>query len=410
MVRNMVNNIQDIQKLLIKYNIKLWVMSNKDNNDNIFSKYISTKIYTLSMCFISSNKIYLLIHGLDKGNLDNEYLKKNNINVVYYNTSDDLSEKIEDIISDLRFISPISLSYSTMGDQDTDILGHGEFVELTKALKGPYIKYKKKIRFNSAEKIIYSILSEKTKKQIERIKFVACITEEILETTFKTINAGMSEIEIANHIVELTKKITQKYLKKEIISFSLAWENCPIVLTGVNLAKGGHSIPSDKLLEKGDTIYFDFGICATYEDGEKIYSDLQRMGYSLKKNEVKPPNSVRKVFKSLTGSIENALDIMKPDVKGYEIDDIVRNRILKDGYPSYNHSTGHPVGLNVHDSGAVLSGRSNKRSKLGLVENGVYTIEPRIAIPNGGSIEEMFLVTKFGGMPVCKMQKDIYLV
>ena len=406
----MVSNIQNIQKLLNKHNLKLWILINKDNSDNIFYKYISRTIYTLSMCFITPNKTYLLIHDLDKDNLDNEYLKENNIFVVCYDTPSDLSNKIEDIISDLGFISQVSLSYSTMGDKDTDILGHGEFVEFTDIIKKPYVKYKKRIKFNSAEKVIYSVLGEKTESQIERIKHIASITQKILETTFKTITIGMSEIDIAKHIIELTKNITNQYLGKSIISFSLAWENCPIVLTGINLAKGGHTIPSQKILKKGDTIYFDFGICATYEDGEKIYSDIQRMGYALRRNEIKAPRSVRNVFKSLTESIENALDHMKPDVKGYEIDDIVRNRILRDGYPNYNHSTGHPVGLKVHDVGAILSNKSNRRSDLGLLENGVYTIEPRIAIPNGGSIEEMFIVTKFGGIPVCKMQKEIYLV
>lgn len=406
----MVSNIQNIQKLLNKYNLKLWVMINKDNGDDIFYKYISKNIYTLSMCFISLNKTYLLIHDLDKDNLDSEYLKQNNIFVVCYNNSADLLNKIEDIVSYLGFLSPISLSYSTMGDSDVDILGHGEFVGYTNILKKPYIKYKKRINFSSAEKVIYSLLGEKTKTQIERIKLIASITQEILETTFKTITTGMTEIEIAKHIIELTKNITQQYLGKNITAFSLAWENCPFVLTGTNLSKGGHTIPSEKILKKGDTIYFDFGICAKFEDGEKIYSDLQRMGYALRKNETRPPLSVRNVFRALTQSIELALDSMKPDTKGYRIDDIVRNRILRDGYPNYNHSTGHPVGLKVHDVGAILSNRSNKRSNLGLIENGVYTIEPRVALPNGGSIEEMFLVTKFGGIPVCKMQKDIYLV
>lgn len=408
--KNIVNNVKNVQKLLTKYNLKLWVMINKDNSDNIFYKYISKNIYTLSMCFVSVNKTYLLIHGLDKDNIDSEYLKLNNIFVICYEGLSDLSERIEDIISYLGFISPISLSYSTMGDKDVDILGHGEFIEFTDILKKPYIKYKKVIKFNSAEKVIYSILGKKTDNQIERIKFVAGVTNEILETTFKTITTGMSEIDIAKHIVELTKNITRQYLGEKITSFSLAWENCPFVLTGVNLSKGGHTIPSEKPLKKGDTIYFDFGICATFEDGEKIYSDLQRMGYALRKNEKEAPKSVQNVFKSLTESIEDALDSMKPDTKGYVIDDIVRSRILKDGYPNYNHSTGHPVGLKVHDVGAILSNKSNKRSSLSLVQNGVYTIEPRVAIPNGGSIEEMFLVTKFGGIPVCKMQKDIYLV
>lgn len=406
----MVDEIKNIQNLLEENNLKLWVMINKDNSDKVFYRYISKSLSSLSICFISAHKVYILIHELDKDNINIQDFKKNNINVMIYNNSRDLADKIEDIISFFNFITPISLSYSTMSDKDVDILGHGEFLELTKILKQPYMKYKKRISFNSAEKVIYALLGTKNIRQIERIKYVANITQEILETAFKTITIGMSEIEIAKHIIEITKNISSNFIGKEIRTISLAWENCPTVLTGINLTKGGHSVPSDKILNKGDTIYVDFGICAKYNDGEKIYSDIQRMGYALKNNESKAPRDVQNVFKSLISSIDNALEYMKPNVKAYTIDNIVRNKILRDGYPNYNHSTGHPVGLMVHDIGAVLAPKQSRRANLDLLENGVYTLEPRIAINNGGSIEEMILVTKFGGIPVCKMQKDIYLV
>ena len=54
--------------------------------------------------------------------------------------------------------------------------------------------------------------------------------------------------------------------------------------------------------------------------------------------------------------------------------------------------------------------RGSKRANMKLVETGVYTLEPRVDIPNGGSIEEMIEVTKDGGVPLCKMQKQIYLI
>ena len=101
---------------------------------------------------------------------------------------------------------------------------------------------------------------------------------------------------------------------------------------------------------------------------------------------------------------------MKPQVKAYKIDEVVRNKILKAGFPDYNHATGHPVGLKVHDIGAVISLKNSKRANLPLIENGVYTLEPRIQIANGGSIEEMILVTKFGGIPLCEKQEKIYII
>ena len=101
---------------------------------------------------------------------------------------------------------------------------------------------------------------------------------------------------------------------------------------------------------------------------------------------------------------------MRAGVKAYNVDKIVRGKILKSGYPDYNHATGHPVGKDVHDLGAVISLKNSRLANLQLIENGIYTLEPRVNIANGGSIEEMIQVTKFGGVPLTKTQDEIYLV
>ena len=100
-----------------------------------------------------------------------------------------------------------------------------------------------------------------TEKQIARLKYLANLTNDILKDTFSNIKIGMTEKEI----VKLTREITDSHMmkiikeeKEEIIGYDVAWTDCPIVLVGENLAKGGHSLPSDKKLKKGETIYFDF--------------------------------------------------------------------------------------------------------------------------------------------------------
>ena len=407
----MVENIIKIRESLKLLDKDLWVLVNNNNSDYIFSKYISRKIYTLSMCFITPKKTYILVHDLDKENIKvEEIFSRFDIEVIVYNSKIDLKDKIEDIIAKLGFISTINLSYSTIGDKDTDILGHGEYVEIVDILKTPYIKYRKKLKIESAEDIIYNILCTKTPKQIERITKVANITHEILETVFKTIKVGMSEIDVSNHVIKLTKKITKKYLGSEIIAVSLAWENCPFVLFGENLEKGGHTLPSNKILQKSMTIYIDFGICLRYNDEEDIYSDIQRMGYTLNFKETKAPIKVQNVFDVLKNSIDLGMEIMKPGETAFKIDEVVRNEIIHHGYVNYNHATGHPVGLKVHDIGAIISSKNNKKATLKLVENSIYTLEPRIAIINGGSIEEMILVTQFGGKFLGKSQESLYLI
>ena len=399
---------KNIQNTLKKYNSKVWVMYNVDNLDKYFCKYVSNNLASQSILVISTKDIYLLVSSLDAENVDDKLKKIPNFHIIVYNSSKFLSEIIEEIIAKLKFPSEIMLSFSTMSDKATDILTHGDYINLTNILKRPYTKYNKKIRFKSAEKIIYEIESVKTDLQIERLKYIAKITDEILRETITTLKVGMSEIDIVDYTHLVTDKTMKKYIgKKQIKSYDYAWENNPIVLTGENLKKGGHSLPSDKKLKRGDTVYFDFGLKVTFDDEEVLFTDMQRMGYVLKYKETKPPKDVAMVFDTLILSIESGIEEMRSGTCGYVVDDVVRSIITKK-YPDYNHATGHPVGLKVHDIGTLITLKLSKRARLELVENGVYTLEPRVQIPNGGSIEEMIQVTKFGGIPISPLQKEIY--
>ncbi len=396
---------------LKKNGINLWIMYNHENRDKYFCKYISKNLGTATFAFVTPFKMYLLVHELDMENTKSIKFDKEKVKICLYKNSNQLKEQIEEIISDLLFPSNILLSYSTLSDKNTDILGHGEYLLITKKIKDVYKKYQKGVSFSSAEKIIYDIGSVKTKLEMSRMKLIAGITNKILESTFIEIRKGMTEIEIS----ELTRKITEEIMNmyvgsNEIINYDFAWDICPIVLTGENLTKGGHSLPSVKILKGGDTIYFDFGIRVEFDDKMILNTDMQRMGYALNKNEVIPPKSIQKVFDTLITSIDEGIENMKSSVKAYKIDSIVRKAIARAGYPDYNHATGHAVGSEVHDVGAIISTRNNKRANLSLSENSIYTLEPRIAVVNGGSIEEMIQVTKFGGIPICPVQKKLYIV
>lgn len=399
--------LKNIQELLKKYNKKMWVMINNDGSDSFFTSNITDKLSTYTICIITSSSSYIVINKLDEENYKDLNIKENN--VYSFSTRDELNSILEEIFANTGFESKISLSYSTTGDVNTDILSHGNYLYITKLVKEIYSKYNKKVKFDSAEEIIYDILAKKTDKEIERLKLLANITNRILEETFRRINIGDTEKDIVKLTKVCTDEIMNLYIgSNDIVSFDMAWENCPIVLTGKNLEKGGHSLPSDKKLKKGDTIYFDFGIKVTFNDNTSLYTDMQRMGYAM--NGTSIPKEVIKVFNTLVNAIEDGIDEMRPEIKGCVIDDIVRGKILKEGYPDYLHATGHPVGRSVHDVGAIISLKGSRRANMELVENGVYTLEPRINIPNGGSIEEMIQVTKYGGIPLCDTQKKLYIV
>lgn len=393
----------------IKDKDTIWVMENKENSDRIFKDYVTDKLFSSTYIIVSKDIAYVFVHKLDEGNI--KVLKNQNCKIFIYDTNLVLIEKIKYVLDEHNYPKNILLSYTTMSDNNTDIITYSTYVRITKLFRKLYKENNKKISFKSAQMNIYDIISKNSNDDIKKLKVLASITDEILKESFNEIKEYQTEIEIAQN----TKKIMRKYMdiikeKYNIIDYDLAWDICPIVLVGKNLKKGGHALPTDNKIVPGDTIYFDFGIKAVYKDGAILYTDMQRMGYLLKKNEKHAPDDVERVFKTLVSSIECGIKNMKQGIKAYKIDEIVRGKILKAGYPDYPHATGHPVGKEVHASGALISPKQSKRANLKLVENGVYTLEPRINIENGGSIEEMILITKNGAIPLCNIQKELYLI
>ena len=387
----------------------IWVMENRDNADNIFKEYITDKLFSSTYIILSRNKAYVFVHKLDEGNI--EVLDSNYAEVFIYSKQIELLEDIKSVLNKLDFPKKMLLNYTTMSDESTDIITHSSYLRVSKMFRRIYKEYDKKVSIKSAEKNIYKIISRNTNEEIEKMKILANMTDEILKRSFKSIKIGQSEKDIARQTQEITKEYIECVKEKyEIVDYDMAWDICPIVLVGENLKKGGHALPSQKKILKGDTIYYDFGIKCVFKDGTYLYTDMQRMGYALKENEKEAPIEVKNVFDVLTSSIKKGIASMKPGVKGYKIDNIVRGEILKNNYPDYPHATGHPVGKQVHGAGALISLRKSKRANLELAENGIYTLEPRVDIENGGSIEEIILVTKNGAIPLCKLQDELYLI
>ena len=401
MLKELIDTIEDDDTI--------WVMENRENADNIFKEYITDKLFSSTYIILSRNKAYVFVHKLDEGNI--EVLDSNYAEVFIYSKQIELLEDIKAVLKKLDFPKKMLLNYTTMSDESTDIITHSSYLRVSKMFRRIYKEYDKKVSIKSAEKNIYKIISRNTNEEIEKMKILANITDEILKMSFKSIKIGQSEKDIARQTQEITKEYIECVKGKyEIVDYDMAWDICPIVLVGENLKKGGHALPSQKKVLKGDTIYYDFGIKCVFKDGTCLYTDMQRMGYALKENEKEAPIEVKNVFNVLTSSIKKGIASMKPGVKGYKIDNIVRGEILKNNYPDYPHATGHPVGKQVHGAGALISLRKSKRANLELAENGIYTLEPRVDIENGGSIEEMILVTKNGAIPLCKLQDELYLI
>ena len=209
----------------------------------------------------------------------------------------------------------------------------------------------------------------KDNKEIEYIKKACKISSNVANDLVSLMKEGMSECEMASEIIYHTHK------QGGSMAFS------PIVAFGKNSAHPHYSFGDNKLM-KGIAL-FDFG--AKYK---RYCSDVTRTFHYGK-----PTNKFLKMYKVVVDAQNIAIDLIKPGVSVAEVHRKVNDFIRKNGFGDMIHSTGHSLGLAVHD-GEVL----HSRSQMVLCEGMVFTIEPGIYILGFGGVrmEDDIVVTKEG--------------
>ena len=191
----------------------------------------------------------------------------------------------------------------------------------------------------------------------------------------------------------------------------LAWEStvCPAVFTGADTA-GAHYEPSDKKVERGHILNMDFGIRIN-----GYCSDLQRTFYILEEGKDKAPADVQKGFNTIVKAVEDSRKAMFPGANGVDVDAVAREIIVAAGYEEFPHALGHQVGRYSHDGTAILGPAWEKYAQKPfkrLEENMVFTIEPRLTVPDRGvaTIEEMVVITSDGAEYISIPQKELILI
>ncbi len=304
----------------------------------------------------------------------------------------------QDLLNTLKQINPqaIAINFS-LNSPAADGLTHGMYLQLLQYLQGtPYAA-----RLKSSENIINKLRGRKSAGEIERIKKAINITIQLFEEAGKFIRTGRSEKEIGDF---LTRRTYESDLQ-------LAWEaeHCPAVFSGPDTA-GAHAGPTARLVQAGHVLNIDFGVKA---DG--YCSDLQRTWYILRRGEKEAPVEVRQGFQTIVDSITKAAAALKPGVSGYEIDQVARTFITKNGYEEYPHALGHQIGRFAHDGGGLLAPKWERYGTLpdlAVEQNQVYTLEPRLTIPGYGiaTIEEIVVVTQQGCEFLSPRQEKLFLI
>jgi Xaa-Pro dipeptidase len=138
-------------------------------------------------------------------------------------------------------------------------------------------------------------------------------------------------------------------------------------------------------LKDGDFILCDFG--ARYK---RYNSDMTRT-FVLGK----PNQKQKKIYETVLKSQEKGFENIKPGIAAKDVHNVVNDFINKTEFKDlFIHSTGHSLGMDVHDPGVGF----NSKCDITLKENMVLTVEPGIYLPNLGGvrIEDDILIKEDG--------------
>jgi len=233
------------------------------------------------------------------------------------------------------------------------------------------------IEFIPTEKLIIKQREIKDESEIEKIRKACKITDECLTEIVKTIKVGQTEKEIAFKI--------EFWLKEK--GYDLAFY--PIVAVDENSAVPHYDTKTgnNKKVKNNSIILIDFG--TKYQD---YLSDITRVVFVGKPND-EIINAYNKLLAVQTKTIEQCGN----ETICKNLDSFCRQQL------NYPHSTGHGVGLEIHEYPKISLTSTDVFSP-----NQIITIEPGVYFENkwGMRVEDTVLVKENGVEVLTKFDKQ----
>jgi len=222
------------------------------------------------------------------------------------------------------------------------------------------------IPFNSAREI-------KDSSEISILKKGSRIIDEMFEVCINSIRKGLSEIELQSILMSYA-------FKNEMFDTGYKSTLNPLIIAGGPNSALPHAQVTKRKFGDGDMIVVDLTL--RYKG---YVSDATRtFGLGTVSKEA------RKIYEIVKESQKTGLQSVKPKAFCKSIDNACRKVIEKKQYGKYFiHSTGHGIGLEVHELPNI-----NSQSKTRLEKNMAITVEPGIYIPKkfGVRIEDSLIV------------------
>jgi Xaa-Pro aminopeptidase len=208
--------------------------------------------------------------------------------------------------------------------------------------------------------LVAHLRMRKDAQELAVMRKAAILVGEVLEGVLKLVKPGVRESELGAEI---------EYQMKKRGASGASFET--IVASGPRGALP-HARPTAKKLRKNELVVLDLGAILGH-----YCSDMTRtvhVGRASKR--------VREWYRSVQRAQEAAVAAVQAGVTCGDVDAAARNVLKKNGLEQYFvHSTGHGLGLEVHEEPRVARGQTVR-----LEAGNVITIEPGVYVEGVGGI------------------------
>ncbi|MGA3197432.1 MAG: Xaa-Pro peptidase family protein [Terriglobales bacterium] len=262
---------------------------------------------------------------------------------------------------------------------ESESLSAGSRDRLAHTLRG-------KVQVRSAPPLVERARMIKDASEIRLIREAIELGASLFPIACEKIGPGVPEVEVA-----AAMEYEARRRGAEGMSF-------PTILASGKRSAVVHGRASGAPIPRSGFVVCDFGvILAGY------CSDRTRTVHVGK-----PPGEARQLYGAVLEAQSAAIHAVRAGVTCAEVDEAARAVLRKSKLGDYfTHSTGHGLGLEIHEAPRVAAGQTQK------LESGmVVTIEPGAYIPGkwGVRIEDVVVVTPSGCEVLCETDNDLIVI
>ncbi len=243
-----------------------------------------------------------------------------------------------------------------------------------------------KVTLKDAPPIVERARMVKNADELKLIREAVALGAKLFDRAVEVMRPGIKEVEVAAEM-----ELAARRGGAEEMSFST------IIASGARSALP-HGRASNQSIATVGFVVCDFGVILS-----GYCSDQTRTVW------VGPVSKdARQVYDAVLEAQQAAIDVVRAGIAAGEVDAAARKALQKRGLGKYfTHSTGHGVGLEIHESPRVAGGQRE------ILQPGmVITIEPGVYFPGkwGVRIEDMVAVTPGGCEVLTPTSKDFLAV